>query len=265
MFRCIISFHLIVNRLIRRTVNIVQLSHRLQDKTSRTQGVCPVPFFILERQLPFVGVAVMHWNIYTPLIAADYCVQCVWKPHVVSIDLAFFFLTFYATALQLFLVLSAHTDVLLAKNLTERSKMRAGNLTCENTDSPVLFWVSISSLLIVITQLALASIALWVDHYCCAFLVAKSCDDSTFCSSTLSPLLLIILFLTESLLSSVAWYFFLMDSEPPVGPPLLMRFVLSFLSYVAYVLFRRLPMVLLPQIQKEIHLSREDIGEFRVV
>ncbi|EPB69075.1 transporter, major facilitator family protein [Ancylostoma ceylanicum] len=50
-----------------------------------------------------------------------------------------------------------------------------------------------------------------------------------------------------------------MESELPVGPPLLVRFVLTFLSYVAYVLFRRLPMVLLPQMQKEIHLSREDI------
>ncbi|ETN83217.1 transporter, major facilitator family protein [Necator americanus] len=43
-----------------------------------------------------------------------------------------------------------------------------------------------------------------------------------------------------------------------------MRFTLTFVSYVAYVLFRRLPMVLLPQMQKEIPLSREDIGEFNL-
>lgn len=45
------------------------------------------------------------------------------------------------------------------------------------------------------------------------------------------------------------------------GPPLVLRFVFTFASYVVYVLFRRLPMVVLPQVQKEIRLDREDIGE----
>ncbi|CAJ0601335.1 unnamed protein product [Cylicocyclus nassatus] len=50
-----------------------------------------------------------------------------------------------------------------------------------------------------------------------------------------------------------------MGSSGDVGPPVAAKFTLIFVAYVAYVLFRRLPLVLLPQVQKEIPLTREDI------